>query len=326
MENTNPTEGKLLRLNNYPITFHGKNSQFFGLSLYNVLLTLITLGIYYPWAKCAIRNFLWQETELNGSRFQWHGTGKEMFKGFIKAYAILGVLLLVINFGAIIIPPEYAIWLILSAYLIIVLLLPLVIHGAVRYRLARTSFKGIFFGYRGDLKEFYRLCTVEFLLTLITLGIYGFWMQVKLRRYILTHSHYGDVTGEFAGKGEQLFGITFLNGLLTALTCYIYLPWAIVELFKFNVNKTNIVQNGKQLPLRATIEGSSYFVTLLLSALITIFTLGIGTPIAQLMIHKVFLEAISIPKGFNFDGVQQVEQSSKDATGDEMADILDIGF
>ena len=69
----------------YKFSFHGSNKQYLGLSLYNLLLTVLTLGLYYPWAKCAIRKFLLQETEIDGSRFEWHGTGKEMFKGFIKA-------------------------------------------------------------------------------------------------------------------------------------------------------------------------------------------------------------------------------------------------
>ena len=67
--------------------------------------------------------------------------------------------------------------------------------------------------------------------------------------------------------------------------------------------------------------GGKYFVVLLKALAITIFTLGIGTPIAQLMVHKYLVETISISHGFDFDSVQQTEESYKDATGDDMGDI-----
>ena len=161
----------------YFVKFHGSYKQYLGLSLYNIVLTIITLGIYYPWAKCAIRKFLWQETEIAGSRFEWHGTGKEMFRGFIKAYLLLGGIIAIINFGPLFIPPDLLIWFILGAYLLILLFIPLILHGMARYRLSRTSLRGIYFGYRGKLKEFYGFTARDFLLTIITFGIYGFWLQ-----------------------------------------------------------------------------------------------------------------------------------------------------
>ena len=313
-------------LNNHRFSFHGKNSQYWGLSLFNILLIIITLGIYYPWAKSAIRNFLWEETELANSRFKWHGTGKEMFKGFIKAYLILGSLIFTLNFSLYFLPPEYLIPVVFIIYLIILLLIPFIIHGMVRYRLSRTSYRGIFFGYNGNLKEFYGLCVKEFLLTLVTFGIYSFWMVVNIRKYILSHSFYGDVRCEFMGKGKEFFGILLLSGILTIFTCYIYAPWAFVQVFKFNVGKIRLLQRVKSIPLYVSINAAHFYGTLLIAVLITVISLGIAAPIGQLMMHKVYLESISLNKEFDFDGIKQVNSTYRDATGDDMADILDIGL
>jgi len=310
----------------YKIKFHGSNMQYLGLSLYNLLLTVVTLGLYYPWAKCAIRKFLWQETEIAGSRFEWHGTGKEMFRGFIKAYLILGTLLFLINFGPMFLPPETVLWVILFSYLLILALIPLAIHGMMRYRLSRTSFRGIHFGYRGDLKEFYKKTSLDFLFTILSFGIYGSWLQVNARKYVMKSSRFGDVSSKFNASGGDLFGLAIIQGLLTMITFYIYMPWAIINFYKFYITNTGVIQNDKTYYLKTNVTGGAYFWVLIKAALLTIVTLGIASPIARLWIHKFFIESISLSGRFNFDIIKQTEKSYKDATGDDMADVLDLDF
>ena len=68
----------------YNLQFNGKGSDFFGVVIVNWLLTIVTLGFYYPWAKANNLKYLYGETSLNNDPFAFHGTVKEMFKGFIK--------------------------------------------------------------------------------------------------------------------------------------------------------------------------------------------------------------------------------------------------
>jgi len=310
----------------YKVSFHGSYMAYLGLALYNLLLTIITLGIYYPWAKCAIRKFLWQETEIAGSRFEWHGTGMEMFKGFIKAYLFFGTLLIIINFGPMFLPPEMLVWCILASYILILAFIPLVIHGMLRYRLSRTSLRGIHFGYRGDLGEFYKKTSLDFLFTIISFGIYGSWLQVNMRKYIMKHSRYGSVSGKFKAEGGDLFWLAIVQGLLIMITFYIYLPWAIVRFFRFYIENTRVVQNGTAYRLSTTATGGGYFIVLIKGVLLTVVTLGIAGPVAELMIQRYWLESISLSGGFDFDAVEQTEEAYTDATGDDAGDILDFDF
>jgi len=74
------------------ISFFGKGATYFGIVAINLILTVVTVGLYYPWAKATYRKYIWNETEFKGSRFVFNGTGKEMFKGFLIAYlAFLGL-------------------------------------------------------------------------------------------------------------------------------------------------------------------------------------------------------------------------------------------
>jgi len=59
-----------------------------------VLFTLGTLGVYYFWAKTRTRRFLFSQTEFAGDRFAYHGTGRELLIGTLKALLVFGVPLL----------------------------------------------------------------------------------------------------------------------------------------------------------------------------------------------------------------------------------------
>jgi len=75
------------------------------------------------------------------------------------------------------------------------------------------SFGGKTFTFTGKSGEFIKLYLVQFLLTLITLGIYAPWCTKKITVYIVSHSEYDGEKATFLGKGNKLFKY-FLLALL----------------------------------------------------------------------------------------------------------------
>ena len=73
----------------WQLNFEGKGSELFGIFIDNFFLNLLTLGIYYPWAKAKQLRYYYSSTSINNSDFQFSGTGKEMFFGLVKALAVL---------------------------------------------------------------------------------------------------------------------------------------------------------------------------------------------------------------------------------------------
>src|SRR6266511_2677370 len=43
-------------------SFHGSGGTLLGIHIINALLILVTLGVYYPWAKTRVRRYLFSET------------------------------------------------------------------------------------------------------------------------------------------------------------------------------------------------------------------------------------------------------------------------
>ncbi|MGH2399196.1 MAG: DUF898 family protein, partial [bacterium] len=82
------TAGRIVRYVPRQAAFYGSGGTLFGIYLRNILLTLITLGVYYFWAKTRTRTYLVSQCEFERDRFAWHGTGKELFKGALRLLAV----------------------------------------------------------------------------------------------------------------------------------------------------------------------------------------------------------------------------------------------
>ena len=129
------------------IRFEGTWQEFLPIAVTNFLLTVVTLGIYRFWAKARERRYLWSRTRFIDDSFEWTGTGKEMFLGFLMVMAVLLPAILVINF--------LAEALVLRGQVLAAGALLFVIYGALfylyhvarfralRYQLSRTYWHGI---------------------------------------------------------------------------------------------------------------------------------------------------------------------------------------
>ena len=306
------------------LKFNGDHGQLVGLRIMNNILIVLTLGIYYPWARASYLKYIYGESEYTGTRFIFHGTGKEMFIGFLKAIGIivgLYVFLLVCIFSHVM---ALIILGMITFYIAILILIPIAIHGSNKYRLSRTSWRGIHFGYRGNLKEFMSLFLREVFLTIVTFGIYGSWMHVKITKYMRSNTRFGNIEFKFEGEGSDLFLIKLKGLFLTILTLGIYAFWYYKELIAFEINHTKIIQNGKEIKIRSSMTAGQIFGLVITNYLIIIFTLGIGTGIAINRIMRTAMQNIEFDTEIDTNLLVQTEEEYKDATGDDLAGMLDI--
>lgn len=124
-----------------------------------MFLTVISLGVYYFWAKVRVRKYLSSESEFDGDRFAYHGTGKELLVGFLKAALVFGVPLILLGLiqeFLVRIPGLRAVLGVLT-YAAVLVLIPFAVVGARRYRLSRTSWREIRFSFRGQALDFIKL-------------------------------------------------------------------------------------------------------------------------------------------------------------------------
>ena len=81
-------------------TFAGTGSEYFRIWIVNLLLTILTLGIYSAWAKVRRLRYIYGNTGLLEGRFDYHAPPLVILRGRLIAVALLVVyLLLELGFG-----------------------------------------------------------------------------------------------------------------------------------------------------------------------------------------------------------------------------------
>ena len=65
--------------------FTGDVGEYFGIWVVNVFLTIVTLGIYSAWAKVRTKRYLYGNTVLDGSPFDYDANPTAILKGRLIA-------------------------------------------------------------------------------------------------------------------------------------------------------------------------------------------------------------------------------------------------
>ncbi|HEX7488750.1 MAG TPA: DUF898 family protein, partial [Anaeromyxobacteraceae bacterium] len=121
-----------------PIRFTGSGGEYFRIWIVNLLLTLVTLGIWSAWAKVRKTRYFWSNTQLAGAAFQYHGNPGAILRGrlvagaFFVAYWVAGKISVTAG---------------LVAGGALMLLGPWLFYMSMRFKLANTSWRGLRFGF-----------------------------------------------------------------------------------------------------------------------------------------------------------------------------------
>ncbi|MBX7528122.1 YjgN family protein [Qipengyuania vesicularis] len=127
--------------------FDGNWKDFARIALPNLLLTIVTLGIYRFWATTRERRYLWSHTRFVDERLEWTGTGKELFVGFLMVMLLFALPVFGLQFvsQALIMRGNEALGAALGILPIVAIfyLTGVARFRALRYRLSRTRWRGI---------------------------------------------------------------------------------------------------------------------------------------------------------------------------------------
>ena len=164
-----------------------------------------------------------------------------MFKGYIKALIILGLLY---ASSLYLIANQFFLSGMLLLYGGLICLMPLAIPGSYRYRMAKTSWKGIRFGYLGQKGKLVGIFFKGIILSILTFGIYTPWFTINLRRYLLSNIKVGNAQFIYSGNGTEYFWMNVKGYFLTLLTLGIYIFWWQKDQFNFFVNNLRMQQDN----------------------------------------------------------------------------------
>jgi hypothetical protein len=184
--------------------FTGKNGMFRRIVTGGALLELVTFGLWRFWLATAMRRHLWSHTALDGDSFEYVGTGRELFLGFLLALAVVGPFLVLYallglefeRFKAFASLPLYAVGYFLLQY---------AVFRARRYRLTRTVWRGVRFWMTGSGWAYAVRSLLWLAVAIVTLGFAYPWRTAALERYKMRNTRYGGLQGAFHATGGALF-------------------------------------------------------------------------------------------------------------------------
>ncbi|RZR32160.1 YjgN family protein [Vibrio vulnificus] len=270
------------------IQFKGQGGEFFGIWIVNILLSVITLGIYSAWAKVRTKRYFYGNTFIAGDNFEYHAQPMQLLKGRLVALALVLIWVVANSFF-----PLAS----LVLFALFYVALPWLLWSNARFDSAMTSYRNVHFAFNGSLKEAYMSILGRGLASLLIIAIYiaivvasanasamvatllGFgtlvlmfvlyaWVVAGIHQYFASGYQYGD--WKFVAKIETGFFLktyckAMLIGFLTAVAFMI-----VMGTFVLGSDIMNIFAGEVDL-----LEGKGDFAYVVLTYLVTI-TMSLG--------------------------------------------------
>jgi uncharacterized membrane protein YjgN (DUF898 family) len=218
--------------------FTGSGKEYFRIWVINLLLTLATLGLYSAWAKVRRLQYFDRNTQLAGACFDFRGDPKAVLRGRILAFVLLVAYQYAFGFSL-------QVGVAVMAF--VMLAMPYLLRGALRFRLSNTQYRGLWLGFGGGVGGAYLAYLpplAVFLLPSVLLALYPeqpalagapfvlllAWplMHGRARAYQQRHLLFGDQNSRYQLSawrfyrpylvaGLVSFSVIFIVGLLVAI-------------------------------------------------------------------------------------------------------------
>lgn len=320
-----------------PFEFNGTGSEYFKIWIVNIILSILTLGIYSAWAKVRRKQYLYGNTRLQNTSFEYLADPVKILKGraivfvFFICYSVISEFLPLL--GAVL-------------SLLFLLILPWLVVQSLAFNARNSSYRNISFGFNGTVKEACKVYLLWPILVPFTLGILFPYVYFRQKKFMVENSSYGKSQFTFKAVPKDYYNLLFkglipiILGLILVIGAAFVLPIVsgliglvfYLYLFAyFSVKSTNLLYNSTRLAanqFKADLNPVEYLILVATNTLGMVFTLGIFYPWAQVRMISYKLDHLELASSCDLNDFIAQEQKQVSAFGDEASDFfdLDIGF
>lgn len=321
-------------------SFAGSGGEYFRIWIVNLMLSIITFGIYSPWAKVRREQYFHRNLVLDESGFEYLAKPGAIFKGRMIAGVAVMVLSILEKIG----PVAHGIGL-----LALGLAAPWLIVRAMRFRAYNTAYRGLRFSFHGTYGQAFVTFIGFGLLTLVTLGLAFPMFLQRQKKFLFDNLRYGLAPFKCTLESPVLFGIflrpiialigvgivgallsTFAKPLLPLLVFatffsfqFLLMPYLHVRTTNAVWNHTSIGENGKNR-FESEMRVGRYFGITFKNILMLGLTLGFYWPWMKVRLASYRAECLSLHCTQSLDDFFAGEATHASAVGDEMADMFDV--
>jgi uncharacterized membrane protein YjgN (DUF898 family) len=336
------------------LVFTGVGREYFRIWVANLILTIVTLGFYSPWAKVRRLEYFYRNTRLAGACFDFHGSPMALLRGRIVAIVLFGAYYIAGRMD-----PVYG----LVALGVLMLVLPALICRTLRFRLHNSSYRGLRFSFNGTIAEAYWVYLGLPVLSFFTFLWLAPFAHQRMKRYQHRHAAYGRTAFSIdAPVGE--FYLTYLGAAGSFVVAMFLIVMAVMAVMAVTIGIGGGGADEPEMPdwfvlvflafylpmilfmrafvtariqntvWRATRLGAHrfwsrisifrLFLIQLTNVAAIIFTLGLFTPFAQVRTARYLAGAVTLLPAASLDDEVAGESQRVSAIGEEATDVFDI--
>ena len=163
-------------------SFEGKAGEFFKIWIINLFLSIITIGIYSPWAKVINTKYLYGNIKVDEHRFDYIANPIQILIGRVIAVFLLAIFF-IISFDT----NLYIFFLV-----VIFFLSPWIINRSMSFRMRMTTYRNVRFNFHGNYVETLLYFIVFPFLSIFTLYLALPAVLKKANQYIIDNTVFGD--------------------------------------------------------------------------------------------------------------------------------------
>jgi len=315
-----------------PFEFKGNGSEYFRIWVVNILLSIVTLGIYSAWAKVRRKQYFYGNTRVNGAGFEYLGNPAKILKGRL----IIGSLLIITGATSHFFPMIH-----FPLVLVLGVFAPWLIIRSLMFNAHNSAWRNIRFGFKASYGQAFKAYVLWPVLAMLTLGCLSPYAFCRQKKFLVENSSFGKTAFVFGASWKDYYRILMVASLIGILAAaavagavILFAPLAILALpiylyvyAYFAVNTGNLLYNASRLGrhrLLSTMEVKSFMMLVLTNTLATALTLGLFHPWAKVRTMRYKAQHLTLIEAGDLNMFVAVEQKEVGAIGDASSDFFDF--
>lgn len=336
--------------------FTGKASEYFGIWIINVVLEILTLGIYSAWAKVRTERYFYSNTRIAGSPFEYLADPIKILKGRLIAYALVITLY---------VSAHLQLFFVMIPMLILLSLIgPWMIYLGLRFRARYSAWRSLKFRFVDGVFEAYVNFLFKPILGFFTGNLLWPWVRLSQHEYMGNGHRFGGRRFSFQGDlGKYympflivlgigfvamiiyfvgifaLIGVTAAGGegstppspdkmmwVLAPLIVFLYAVMFGVGIY-LQTKYLNFFWNGLRLGtnrFESTLRTRDMIWLYLSNGFAILLSLGLAAPWAMIRMAKYRASRFTFISAGGIDEFTAEFETGRDSTGSEMLDALDM--
>lgn len=324
-----------------PFEFSGKGGEYFRIWIVNIVLTILTLGIYSAWAKVRNKQYFYGSTTLDGASFSYIADPVKILLGRLVAAALLGLYVFAESLSVV-----------AGLVMLLVLLVatPWIVCQSLRFNARYSRYRNVSFDFVGRPWDAAKAFVFWPIAGAFTFGLLMPLTVQRQQRFMVSRHRFGESEFDFhAGVGgyykiflgaagalfllvggavflfavlANLFGVlgSMIGGLLIGLIYMAILPGVTAALANRRYNHTTLEGHRFNADWRIL----SYAGIVVSNTLLTLLTLGLYYPWGKVRVARYKAQHTRVYARGDLDQFVEGQRDKAGPVAEGVSDLFDF--